>query len=76
MKMVYVLESNPRWLRIPTDDIPTGIVEVDVKINDHGIEYSSVMMAGHIGAEIKNGGRTVQPALGWVMALKPTDTTL
>ncbi len=59
-------------MRIDIDKIPTGIVEVDVKIDDNGVKYNSVMLAGHMGAEIKNGGDTVQPALGWVMALKPT----
>lgn len=59
------------WLRIETSDIPTGIVEVDVKINDNGAEYKSVMLAGHMGAEIQNEGDTVKPTLGWVIALKP-----
>ncbi len=59
------------WLPIETDDIPSGIVEVDVKINDQsGVNYNTVMFAGNMGAEIKNGGDTLQPTLGWVMALK------
>lgn len=67
-------EQLKKWLRIETDDIPTGIVEVTVKIDDNGNEYNSVMFAGHMGAEIKNEGDTLQPTLGWAIALKPAGT--
>lgn len=60
-----------KWLRIETSDIPTGIVEVPVKIDDNGNAYNSIMFAGHMGAEIKNEGDTMQPTLGWAIALKP-----
>ncbi len=63
-------ENKMKWLCIDTTTIPTGIVEVDVKINDNGAEYDSVMFAGHMGTEIKNEGDTVQPTLGWAIALK------
>lgn len=64
-------EDKVEWLRIDTNRIPTGIVEVDVLINDNGIKHESVMFAGHMGTEIKDGGHTVQPTLGWAIALKP-----
>lgn len=47
---------------------------MDVKIDDFGTEYESVMIAGHMGMEIKNEGYTVQPTLGWAIALKPSST--
>ncbi|CAL8075300.1 unnamed protein product [Orchesella dallaii] len=65
--------SNPnKWPRIDIKDIPSGIVEVDVKIDDHGKEYQSLMLAGHMAAEVTEmNGLTLKPALGWVIALKP-----
>jgi len=69
-------ESEVNWLRLDSNDIPTGIVEVDVKIDDNGTEYDSIMFAGHMGAEIKKDGCTVQPVLGWSIALKPTEAEL
>lgn len=62
-----------KWPRLDTNDIPTGIVEVDVKINDNGTEYNSIMFAGHMAAEIKGDGCTVQPNLGWTICLKPSE---
>ncbi|CAL8089660.1 unnamed protein product [Orchesella dallaii] len=62
--------SLTKWPRIESDDVPTGIVEVDVKIDDNGAEYNSVMFAGHVATEVKDDGCTLQPTLGWAMALK------
>ncbi|CAL8089654.1 unnamed protein product [Orchesella dallaii] len=67
-------ESLTKWPRIESDDIPTGILEVDVKINDNGAEYNSVMFAGHIATEVKDDGCTLQPTLGWAMALRSDET--
>ncbi|CAL8089663.1 unnamed protein product [Orchesella dallaii] len=62
--------SLTKWPRIESDDVPTGIVEVNIKINDNGAEYNSVMFAGHVASEVKDDGCTLQPTLGWAMTLK------
>jgi len=61
------------WPFIETSDIPTGSVEVDVKIiEDDGTENHSVMFAGHMAQEIRDGGFTLKPVSGWAMCLKPS----
>ncbi|ODM90613.1 hypothetical protein Ocin01_16066 [Orchesella cincta] len=62
--------STEKWLKIDTNAIPSGIVEVDVKINDNGAEYNTIMFAGHVATEVKDDGCTLQPTLGWAIALK------
>lgn len=68
-------EVSKKWLRIETEDIPSGIVEVNVIIDDNGHEYKSVMFAGHVATEINENGTIVQPTLGWAIALKPEGAT-
>ncbi|CAL8075332.1 unnamed protein product [Orchesella dallaii] len=65
--------SNPgKWPEIDMKDIPSGVVEVDVKIDDNGREYESLMFAGHMAAEVmEDNGLTLKPSLGWAIALKP-----
>jgi hypothetical protein len=65
----YVLEDKT-WPIIDTDDIPVGVVEVDILIDDNGTEYKSVMFAGHMGKAVLEDGCTLQPKSGWVIALK------
>ncbi|CAL8133333.1 unnamed protein product [Orchesella dallaii] len=58
-------------LEMGFDKIPRGVVEVDVTLNDHGKKYQSLMLAGHMAVNVKEDGVTMQPALGWAIALKP-----
>ncbi|CAL8133329.1 unnamed protein product [Orchesella dallaii] len=60
-----------KWPEIKIDKIPRGIVEVDVTLVDLVKTYKSLMLAGHMGVEVKEDGVTMQPALGWAIALKP-----
>lgn len=55
---------------IDTDQIPPGIVEVDVKIRDDGKLYDSCMFAGHLGIEWSQDKKTLKPSAGWVICLK------
>ncbi|CAL8083766.1 unnamed protein product [Orchesella dallaii] len=64
------LETFSKWPRIDMPDIPSGIVEVDVKIDDNGVKNNAVLFAGHMATEIKEDGVTVQPVLSWAIALK------
>jgi hypothetical protein len=54
------------WAQVDTDDIPPGIVEVDVTIDDNGSEYKAVMLAGSMEMEIGKGGYSLQPKSGKV----------
>jgi len=66
------LDKGP-WPLIDTADIPTGSVEVDVEITDFDeTKYHSVMFAGHMAQEIREGGFTLKPVSGWAMCLKPS----
>lgn len=38
-------------------------------VDDDGVEHKSLMIAGHMGAEVKEDGKTLQPTLGWAIAL-------
>ncbi len=45
---------------------------MNVKIDDNGTPYSSVMFAGHLAYEIKDDGFTLQPTNGWKICLQPS----
>ncbi|CAM6084378.1 unnamed protein product [Calypogeia fissa] len=61
--------------RVETGDIAASYAEVDVKLNDNGVEFKTVMVAGLVGMEITSSGvkgkdhegkdDTVQPVAGW-----------
>jgi hypothetical protein len=69
-KLQGKFDDDKEWPRVDTDDIPTGIVEVDVTVDDHGKEYKTVMLAGSMGIEIGGEGYSLQPKSGWVIAIK------
>jgi len=52
-------------------DIPPGIAEVNMMIVDGSKNYNSVLFAGHMATNVKEDGVTLQPTLGWAIALKP-----
>jgi len=51
-------------------DLASGIVGVDVAIDNNGAEYKAVMLAGHMAAEVLIDGCTIRPMSGWAMVLK------
>jgi hypothetical protein len=53
---------------IETENVPTGIVFVPVKIDDDGKIYRAQMMAGQIGYTV-TGNDTVQPSSDWAIGL-------
>ncbi len=65
-----VERDNAPWLYIDMQDIPSGVVEVDVTIDDHGIEYKSVMFAGHVASFVEKDGVSLKPGSGWAIVLK------
>lgn len=60
------------WPQINIEKIPTGIVNVDLKLFDNAKQYESVMFAGHIGYNVLEDNCTLQPKIGWAIALKLT----
>jgi len=52
------------------EDLVSGIVCVDVAIDNNGTEYKAVMLAGHVAAELLIDGCTIRPRSGWAMVLK------
>ncbi|CAL8083763.1 unnamed protein product [Orchesella dallaii] len=63
-------QTYSKWPRIYMSDISSGIVEVDVKIDDHGVKHEAVLLAGHLATEIKEDDVNIQPVLSWAIALK------
>ena len=57
------------------DSIVSGVVYVDVLIDDNGVKHDTVMFAGHLGKEILPDGYTLQPKIGWAIALKNATIT-
>lgn len=65
-------DDDEAWLTIDLDKIPSGIVNVDVKIIEGDEEHESIMFAGHVGYEVQEDNCTLKPQIGWGMALKLT----
>lgn len=57
---------------IDTNYIPSGVVSVPVKIDDHGTEYKTKMMAGQIGYTVMDKN-TIQCHNDWMIALVDED---
>lgn len=60
---------------VDTDKVPNGYVEVDVKLDDNGEQFDTVMLAGHMGGKVletQEKGKEDKLALasGWVMFIK------
>lgn len=60
------------WPLIDIAKIPSGVVTVDVKIIDENGEHESVMFAGHVGYKVLKDNCTLEPQIGWGIALKMT----
>lgn len=67
-------EGHP-WPQMDIGSIVSGVVEVDVTIDDNGKIHETVMFAGHIAKEILPDGYTLKPKIGWVIALKNETST-
>ncbi|CAL8131081.1 unnamed protein product [Orchesella dallaii] len=73
----WLSSSNPKinktYPAIVLSDIPSEVAQMEVKIqrnDENGKIYKGVLLAGHVAAELKEDGETVQPTLGWAMALQ------
>src|ERR1700722_9509334 len=69
--------DNIPYHNIDTQDIPKGIAEVEVVVDDNGVEFKATMIAGQVGWHVCSSGDTslsaggeqdtVRPAVGWCM---------
>ncbi|XP_037030745.1 uncharacterized protein LOC119070502 [Bradysia coprophila] len=62
--------TDEPWPVLNIAKIPSGIVNVDVKIIDRNKNYESVMFSGHVGYEVFEDDCTLKPRIGWGIALK------
>ncbi len=77
-----ILDNTP-YHCVDTEDIPAGYAEVDVKLDDNGVEFDCVLTAGLVGSTVRDskdegwnlhgsGIRDVaSPLAGWWMSKKP-----
>ncbi|KAF8496640.1 hypothetical protein BU17DRAFT_59420 [Hysterangium stoloniferum] len=70
-----VIDGSPYHV-IDSGKIPVGYAEVDVLVNDNGVEFPSMMTAGSVGMKVSSssgdGGSLdmVRPVTGWWMFTK------
>lgn len=62
------------WLKVRTDKITPGLVQVPIKIHDEYAEeyerdYHGAILAGHMGYSVKRDEKTLQPLTGWIMTI-------
>ncbi|KAF8977856.1 hypothetical protein BGZ46_007073 [Entomortierella lignicola] len=73
---LLVIDGTPYHV-VDTNDIPNGYAEVNVTLDDNGLEIESKMAAGHVGMQVCSSGDkqlsstgdrdTIKPASGWWM---------
>jgi hypothetical protein len=62
---------------IDTEKIPCAYAEVDVKLNDNGVTFETVMTAGIVGSKLSSGRNdTLQPVAGWWMFIKRSEADM
>ncbi|OQV19509.1 hypothetical protein BV898_06497 [Hypsibius exemplaris] len=64
-----------KFHRLDTNDIPAAYAQVDVKLDDNGQEFDTLMVAGMVGYRVSDSGKTadghegkndsLQPVAGW-----------
>jgi hypothetical protein len=71
-KKVEKVENKFPNVCIDTSDIPCGYLTVDVKVDDNGHEFDTLMIAGHTGFDAV--GVSISPKLTWHIAMKGDKT--
>ena len=56
---------------IESDDVPAGYCEVDVKLDDNGVEFPCMMVSGQLAYSVEGEKKdTVRPLASWFMFVK------
>lgn len=71
---ILIFIKFEEWLRIRTDTITPGVVQVPIKIFDKYAkadegEYTGTIITGHMGYAVLKDDITIQPVSGWTMAI-------
>lgn len=71
----YLTLDGVIYHRTDSGDVPPGFAEVDVKLDDNGKEFDTVMTAGLVGMEVCDSGDktlseegtrdTAKPVVAW-----------
>ncbi|KZP12779.1 hypothetical protein FIBSPDRAFT_835817 [Athelia psychrophila] len=79
----YLTLDGAIYHRTETGDIPSGVVEVDLLLDDNGTVYNTLMTAGLVGTRVCDSGDkalspngtmdTAKPVLAWWISLKKDD---
>ncbi|EIW77683.1 hypothetical protein CONPUDRAFT_167773 [Coniophora puteana RWD-64-598 SS2] len=77
---LYLTLNDVSYPHVNTDQIPPGTVEVDVKLDDNGQVFSTLLVAGGVGSVVSSSGDkalsgsgerdTVRPVPEWWMFVK------
>jgi hypothetical protein len=76
--------DGAKFHRVDTYDLPSGFASVPVEIDDMGVLYHAILVAGSVGLKISSSGETlegkkkpgsdtVQPVSGWWIYEKKDD---
>ena len=65
-----VLDGVP-FRTVKVGDVPAGLAEVDVSLNDNGVKFDCMMVAGHVAYQAVGEGKDgIRPFPGWFMFVK------
>jgi hypothetical protein len=63
--------DNVSYPVIESDDVPTGYCEVDVKLDDNGVELPCMMVSGQLAYSVEGEKKdTIRPLASWFMFVK------
>ena len=66
----FTMLDGVRCPVLDTTDIPSGSCDVEVILNDDGVEIPCMLVAGHVAAAVCSSGKvqnTLRPAPQWFM---------
>jgi len=68
----YLVLDGVRYPWIGSNKIPAGFAEVDVKLDDNGEVFDTMMVAGSVGTKVSGERKeVVSPMAGWWIYIKP-----
>ena len=62
-----IIASTNVYGKLDTTDIPSCTVEVNVKVNDNGVEYDTILYAGAIVSSYNEETNQIKPSIDWAL---------